>query len=217
MDLHKKLLQKGIEIESVADDVIASPDSIPQLFELFYSKKGTIRFRCEKIIRLISEERPEIIYPYFDKIASLLESDNNILKWGAITIISNLASVDAENKFEKIFNKYFTPITKKQMITASNIVKNSWKIAMAKPSLVEKISIELLKAEKTAYENKGEPSPECNSIVYGNAIDSFSKFYGKIKNKKPVLDFIKRQVNNTRSAVSKRAEKFIQKHNEEMI
>lgn len=211
MDLLEQITVKGVLIESIAEEVINSPENVPQLFEGLDNNKGAIRFGCEKIIRLISEEKPEIIYPYFDQIASMLESRNNILKWGAVIIISNLASVDTERKFEKIFKKYFEPVTGRQMITASNIVKNAWKIALAKPLLVEKIVKEILKTEKAAYENKGESSPECNRIVCGHAIDSFSGFYEKIKNKKPVTDFIKRQINNPRSSVAKKAEKFVKK------
>ncbi|MGD9160549.1 MAG: hypothetical protein PVG39_19185 [Desulfobacteraceae bacterium] len=212
MDILTQITQKGIEIERVAEKAVDSPDSIPQLFDGLNNKKGAVRFGCEKVIRLISEEQPEIIYPYFDKIVTLLESDNNILKWGAIIIISNLAPVDTEKKFEKRFKKYFAPVTGRQMITASNIVKNAWKIALAKPSLVEKITKEILKVEKTEYENKGALSPECNRIVCGHAIDSLSRFYEKIKDKKPVMDFIRRQVNNPRSAVAKKAEKFAKKY-----
>ena len=120
--------------------------------------------------------------------------------------------MDAEKKIDKILKKYFSSISGKQMITASNIVKSAWKIALAKPSLIEKITDEILKVEKTEYENKGGPSPECNRIVCGHAIDSFSRFYEKINNKKPVLDFVKRQLDNPRSSVAKKAEKFIKKH-----
>jgi len=211
MDLLDQLTQKGIEIEQVAQEVMVSLDNIPLLFEGLDNKNGTIRFGCEKIIRLISEEKPGIIYPYFDKIASLLDSDNNILKWGAIIIISNLASVDADKKIDKIFKKYFAPVTGRQMITASNIVKNAWKIALAKSPLIEKITREILKSEKTEYENKGESSPECNRVVCSHAIDSFSRFYDKIKNKKPVIAFIKRQLDIPRDAVAKKAEKFVKK------
>lgn len=211
MDLLDKLTQKGIEIERIAEEVMVSPETIPMLFEGLDNKKGAIRFGCEKVIRLISEEKPEIIYPHFDKIALLLDSDNNILKWGAIVIISNLASVDTDKKIDKIFKKYFAPITGKQMITAANIVKNAWKIALAKPPLVEKITREILKAEKAEYDRKDEPSPECNRIVCSHTIDSFSRFYEKIKNKKSVKDFIKRQIDNPRSAVAVKAEKFARK------
>jgi len=213
MDLLNQLTKKGIVIEKIAEDVIIFPDSVPQLFDGLNNETGTIRFGCEKVIRLISEEHPEIIYPYFDEIASLLESENNILKWGAIVIISNLAPLDKDRKIEKIFKIYFAPVTGKQMITASNIVKNAWKIVIAKPYLAEKIVKEILKVEKTEYEKKGKPSPECNRIVCGHAIDSFSRFYEKIKHKKPVIDFIKRQINNPRSAVARKAEKFLKKFN----
>jgi hypothetical protein len=98
------------------------------------------------------------------------------------------------------------------MITASNIIKNSWKIALAKPKLAEKITKEILKAEITPYENKGQLSPECNNVVCGHAIDAFEKYYDEIKDKKPVVGFIKRQVHNTRKSVSKKAEKFLSKH-----
>jgi hypothetical protein len=142
----------------------------------------------------------------------MLDSENNILKWGAIITLSNMASIDSENKFDKIFKKYFSPITGKTMITASNIIKYSWKITSAKPEMVQKITKEILKAEKTEYENKGQLSPECNNIVCGHAIDSFDKFYEKIKDKKPVIGFVKRQLNNTRKSVAKQAEKFLKKH-----
>jgi hypothetical protein len=60
--------------------------------------------------------------------------------------------------------------------------------------------------------DRGQLSPECSNVVYGHAIDSFGRFYDTIKNKKVVDDFIKRQLNNTRKPVAKKAEKFLRKH-----
>ena len=193
-------------------ELIGTPDSIPQLLEGLNYKKGSIKLGCEKLLRLISERQPELIYPYFETFEKMLDSDNNLFKWGAIITISNLVSVDSEGKFEKIFSKYYAPITEKTMISASNIIKNSWKIALAKPELAEKISKEILKAEKTKYENKGKISPECNNIVCGHAIDSFGKFFEIINNRKPVVDFIKRQTHNPRNSVARKAEKLLMKY-----
>lgn len=212
MNIIEEISKKGSDKEKITKEVIKSPELIPQLFEGLNNSRGSIRLGCEKIIRLISEQQPELIYPYFDIFTKLLDSENNILKWGAIITISNLVSVDSKNKFDKIFKKYFSLISEKTMITAANTIKNSWKIALAKPNLTEKISKEILKAEKARYENKGQLSPECSRIVYGHAIDSFDKFYGKIRDKRPVTDFIKRQLNNTRKAVAKKADKFLHKY-----
>jgi len=209
MNIIEKISKKGSDKEQIAKEVIRSPEYLPQLFEGLTHEKGSIKFGCEKVLRLISEQQPELIYPYFDIFVKMLDSDNNILKWGAIVTISNLASVDIHGKFEKIFEKYYFPITEKTMITAANIIGNSWKIALAKPELAEKITQEILEAEKAKYENKGQVSPECNNVVYGHAIDSLEKFYDKITDKKPVVDFIKRQLHNTRKPVAKKAERFL--------
>lgn len=175
------------------------------------NEKGSIKFGCEKIVRLVSEKKPELVYPYFDFLVKFLDSENNFIKWGAVVSLSNLCRVDSKKQFEKIFNKYYAPITGPIMVTAVNIVGNSWKIAQAKPELIDRIVEEILKIEKAKYEYKGELSPECNNVVCGHAIESFDKIFEKIKNQKKIMAFVKRQLNNSRPSVRKRAEKFMKK------
>jgi hypothetical protein len=212
MNLVEKISTQEYDKEILADELIRSPENIPQALEGLNNRKGSIKFGCDKILRLISERRPNLLYPHFEAFVEKLDSDNSILKWGAILVIANLAAVDTESKFENIFNRYFSPITDESMITAANIIGNSWKIAFSKPHLVKKITAEILKAENTNYRSKGEISPECNKIVCGYAIDSCDKFYDKISDQKPVVEFVKRQLSNTRKAVARKAEKFLRKH-----
>jgi hypothetical protein len=212
MNIIEKIKQKGSNKEKISIGALKNPGCIPDLLEGLDNDKGTIRLGCEKVLRLISEQKPELLYPYYNIFVKLLDSENNFLKWGAIIIISNLASVDSKNNFEKIFEKYYAPVTDKTMITAANVIGNSWKIALEKPELTEKIVQEILKVEKSNYENKGAPSPECRNVACGHAIKSFDLFYDKIKNREPVVDFIKKQLNNTRAPVKKKAEKFLKKH-----
>jgi hypothetical protein len=216
MDIIERISINGSDKEQIVKEAIKSPECIPKLLEGLHHEKGSVKLGCEKILRLISEKQPELIYPYFDTFVKMLDSENNILKWGAIITISNLSSVDTESKIEEIFNKYYYYVTDKTMITASNIVKNSWKIALAKPKLAGKITNEILKAEHAAYVNKGRLSPECNNVVCGHAIEAFEKFYAEIKDKKPVVDFIKRQAHNTRKPVARKAEKFLSKYRIDM-
>lgn len=197
--------------EQIADAVILNPDVIKEIILQIKTEKSSLKFSYEKILRLVSEKSPDLIYPYFDDFVRLLNSENNFIKWGAVFTIANLTSVDYENKFEKIFKKYYLPVKGPVMITASNIIKASPKIAFAKPELTEKITIEVLKIKNGKYINRGEISPECKNIVCGQAIDSFAMFYDKIKNKKAVTDFVKDQLNNSRPAVRKKAEKFLKK------
>jgi len=217
--VNKKLSLKTIirqinqkeDINKISAQVIKNPVIIKELVEQLKIEKSSLKFSYEKILRLISEKTPELVYPYFDDFVKLLDSENNFLKWGAILTIANLTSVDSENKFDKIFRKYYLPIEGPAMITAANIIGSSRKIVSAKPYLANKITKEILKVQKAEYIHKGKLSSECKNVVCGHAIDSFAMFYNKIENKKPVRDFTKQQLNNSREAVKKKAEKFFKK------
>ncbi len=201
------------DIEKIADFVIQNPHIIKEIAAQLKIEKTALKFSYEKILRLISEESPALIYPYFDFFAGFLDSENNFIKWGAILSVANLTAVDSQNKFDKIFKEYYKPVSGPAMITAANIIGSSWKIVSAKPYLAEKIVNEILKVQKAKFIHQGELSSECKNIVCGHAIDSFAMFFDKIENKKPVIQFIKAQLNNSRPAVVKKAEKFIKKLN----
>jgi hypothetical protein len=150
--------------------------------------------------------------PHFEVFIRMLDSDNSFLKWGAIMTVANLAAVDRENRFQSIFRKYYAPIGGPVMVTAANIIGSSATIVRARPELADSITKEILKVEKARYLNKGEPSPECRNVVIGQAIDAFDQFYDRIGPKTRVVNFVKRQLSNTRKQVVKKAERFIRNH-----
>ncbi|RPI17559.1 MAG: hypothetical protein EHM58_08790 [Ignavibacteriae bacterium] len=210
-DLLNKQMKQKADKEKIAEKVIRNPESIKDIVKGLKTDTSHFKFGYEKILRIISEKKPELIYPYFDDYAKLLDSDNTIIKWGAIFTIANLAEVDSEKKFEKIFKKYYAPVTGPVMITAGNIIGISWKIAFAKPHLSKKIVNEILKIQNGNYYIDGKISQECKNICCGHAIKSFSQFYDKLEYKKPVIEFVKEQLSNKRPAVKKKAEKFLKK------
>jgi len=121
---------------------------LSEIFEGLNAEQANIKYGCDKILRLISEKAPSLLYPQFDFFANNLNSDNNFFKWGAIHVIANLAAVDAENKFEPNFDRYFAPISGPVLITAANIIKGAAKIALARPELTARIVYALLQVEK---------------------------------------------------------------------
>lgn len=180
---------------------------IPSLFEGLSSDNAATKYGCEKTLRFISGKKPELLYPYFDFFAKMLDCENNFLKWGAIMTIANLTKTDEKNKIEKIFDKYFSPISGPVMITAANTIGSAAKIALSKPHLIEQITKEILKVEQAKYK-----TTECVNIACGHALDAFSQFYEKIKDQGPVIEFIKRQLKNKRTPVRKRAERILKKY-----
>lgn len=208
MNILSQISEKGSDKEKIANKVIKNPALLPEVFEGLNYPKADTKYGCEKVLRLISEMEPAILYSYFDRFVKMMNGENTFHKWGAIISISNLASVDMEQKIEKLFNKYFAPVKGPVMITAANIIGNSYKIALAKPGLADKITNEILKVDEADYE-----TDECRNVAIGHAIESFNNFYPAIKNKKKVYEFITKQKNNTRPPVRKKAEKFLRKYN----
>jgi hypothetical protein len=210
--IQQQLKTKQIDVAAAADRLIASPDRIAEWVEALRTEKGSVKYAYEKTLRLVSERRPELIYPHFDAFADLLDHENSFLKWGAIMTIAHLTPADTENRFEAIFDRYYAPVAGPTMVTASNIVGSSPRIIRAKPHLAQRITQEILKVEKAHYRHHGSPSPECRNVAIGHAIEAFDQFFDRIEDKAAVLAFVKRQLKNTREQVATKAERFLRIH-----
>jgi hypothetical protein len=205
-NLLRKIARKGSNPTKIAAEVIRCPDLIDAVVEGLSAKQPAVKYGCEKVLRKIGEMQPDLLYPYFDFLAAMLNCDNSFLKWGAIQNIAHLARVDAAGKFELIFDKYYTPIPGPVMITAASIIASSARVALAKPHLADRIAAEILKVESAVYK-----TPECRNVAIGHAIDSFDQFFDRVQTKNRIVQFVQRQLQNSRAPVRKRAEKFLKK------
>jgi hypothetical protein len=204
----EQLTEKGADIAMLAEK-INSAAVVHILVNALLQEDSIKKYAYEKTLRLISGKRPELIYPYFDMYDAFLDHENNFLKWGSIRTIANLTPVDVDKKFDEIFLRYYAPIKGPVMVTSANIIGCTTRIVKAKPSLSDAVVCEILKVEKARYRIKGALSPECRNVAIGHAIDAFKEIFVSINDKKAVLDFVKRQLRNSRKPVVKRAEKFL--------
>jgi hypothetical protein len=204
--LLRRVGRKNSNPATLAAMVIAEPALVAGLLAGLDAPKAQVKYKCEKVLRLAGERRPDILYPHFDFFVRMLECENGFLKWGAIQDIANMARADTQNKFEPIFERYFSPIPGPVMITAANTIGGAAKIALAKPHLAGRITAEILKVEKARYQ-----TAECRNVAIGHAIDSFSRFFELVDAKTSVIDFVKRQLKNKRPAVRRRAETFLKR------
>jgi hypothetical protein len=212
LNIQERLTEKGSDFDSVVEHVIRYPENVRNLIDGALNMKGRNRFACEKLLRLVSEQRPDLVYSYFDVFVSLLDSDNSFIRWGAIITIANLTGVDTENKFDALFARYYAPLSGPAMIAAANIIRSSISIARSRHDLTGRILYEILKVETSVYLHHGKPSLECRNVVCGEAIHAFDVLFNQITDKKSVIDFVRRQQSNTRPSVVKKAEKFLRIH-----
>ena len=208
-DLFQKLADKSITKEQLFKKVIQNDELIPELLKGISSPKPAIRYGCAKILMDLSEEKPEQLYPYMDFFISLLESKYRILTWNAIIIIANLTKVDTENKFDNIFEKYYSLLDNEYMVTVTNVVGNSWKIALAKPHLTNQIVEKLLTVEKIS--TTPHLSSECKRVIAEHAIKTFDLFFPQIEQKEKVFSFVKKHLKSSRKTLQMESENFLKK------
>lgn len=208
----EKLAARKPDVEEIAEYAMKNPACIAELIEGLKAPGGTLRYGCDKVLRRISEEQPGLLYPYFDDYVALLDSENSFIKWGAIITLGNLVVADSEQRFNRIFRRYYAPIKGPVLVTAANIIGASATIVLSRPDLAAKITREILKVEKAQYERKGKLSPECRNVACGQAIDTLDRIFDLIQDPVPVVRFVRRQLKSTRPAVVKKAEKFLKKY-----
>jgi hypothetical protein len=212
VDIIAAIDRKGADTARIAETVIGSPKLIPRLLEALEDRKARVKYGAEKVLRAVSERRPDLLYPSFADFVRLLDVENSFIKWGVIRTVANLSAADTDNRIASVFRKFFAPLTGPDMVTAVTIIGGGAIMARAKPAMTNRIVKEILKVETAAYELHGVPSPECRNVACGQAIDALDTLYEGIARKKPVIDFVRRQLRSTRPAVRRKAEAFLSKH-----
>ncbi len=100
--------KKDIDVNKHVKRAITNQNSFSEILDGLTSKNDTIRFNCHKILTKISEENPNQLYSKWNYLEDLLYSPNNYHKLIAIELIANLTKVDVDNKFEAIFETYYS-------------------------------------------------------------------------------------------------------------
>jgi hypothetical protein len=207
MEGHRKQ-RSSIESRTI-DELMRRLSGDPNAIEFLIAslnEKGTTRFKAAKELQLISKTNPSLLYPYFDVFTDLLNNASNVLLWNAVIIISNLVPVDNTRKFDRIFDRYFTHLWDGKLVTAANILGSSGRIARCRPDMAERITQELLNADRIPL-----PTPECREVARGKVLTAFSDYFEILKRNRAANDFIARCTQSHRASVKKQAKALQQK------
>jgi hypothetical protein len=188
---------RNLEKKALEEELSRAMDGI-------MSKKDEIRSDSFRILKRISEEQPNALYPKWDYLADLLDSDNHFQRYISINLLANLAKVDVQNRFEKIFDKYFANIEGERTMVAGQAALNSGKIAKAKPKLQAKITTVLLNIEKTHQGKQVE-------LIKAYAVEAFNEYFKESSDKNKILDFVKAQLESKSPKTRKVAQEFLKK------
>ena len=204
--LMDRLAVPAFDAARVAGQVKRQPELVDTLVAGVGSETARVKFGASKVLRLLSEQAPELLYPHFDFFACLLENQNSILRWNALLVLASLAAVDRKGKLDRIMDAYLAPIPGPHLIDAGNAMRGATAIARAKPYLADKIARHILHVERATYR-----TPECRNVAIGHAIRALEQFFGAIEDKRAVQMFVSRQVGNSRPATRRKAQQFLRK------
>jgi hypothetical protein len=195
-----------MEVMNAENKKMIETEKLSEALEGISSKKDEIRSNSFKFLINVAEEQPKILYPKWDYLANLLESNNHYQRYIAINLLANLAKVDTKNKFEKIFDKYFSNINGDRTMVAGQAALNSGKIAKAKPSLQTQITNRLLNIDKT---HKGKQI----ELIKAYVIEAFNEYFTESSDKNKMVNFVKAQLKSKSPKTRKVAKDFLKRKN----
>jgi HEAT-like repeat protein len=202
----KALSARVPNLPDLAKQAEGDPELLLAAIDALGSVSPRVRFAACKLLRMVSEEFPEALYPHFDSFVRLLHDKNSILRWNAILALGNLAAVDHQDKLDPILDDYLAPISGPNLIDAANAMKGAAAIARAKPLLADRIAHAILAVELARYGTR-----ECHNVAIGHAISALSEFFPSLRNRHEILSLVRRQLKNPRRATSNKARKFLAK------
>lgn len=201
------LSEKGVDIEAVAERALENERVLLQLLEGISpdAKKTTIRNNSFNTLMLLAERHPEVLFSRWDYFVELLQSDNSFSQYPAVHIIATLVEADEDDRFDAIFDSYYSLLDDESVMIASHVAGVSGKIAQAKPKLQTRITKRLLNIDATHFE------PGRKDLIKSYAIESFDAYFEEAENQEEIVEFVRRQLDCTSPKTRKSAKRFLRK------
>jgi hypothetical protein len=191
-------VQLAIDDDRIRDEIVHQMLCHPHIM---------VYYHCYYVVDKASRERPELFYPYWDSVASLLEHANSYHRDFALTILANLTQVDHRDLFCEVFGDYFGHIDDEKFMTGQCCVQNSVKILVSKPELRDRIVALLLDVDHLcAYTEKQKALLRCDVM---EVLDSI---YEKVNDRDGANEFIRANVGSISPKARRKAKELVRRH-----
>jgi hypothetical protein len=192
-----------VTAKELAKKAIKDRGLLPKLLQGILSKEDRIRYTNFMALMFVCEDHADLLYPQWDHFESLLDSENTHSKYIGSYLIASLTSVDRDDKFDRIFDRYYGLLDDKSMIPSAHVARNSRKIVKAKPELEPKITDRLLRIDETRHK------PHHKELIKAEAIAAFDGYFETAKEKQRIVKFVKKQLGSKSPKTRKGAKEFL--------
>jgi len=166
-----------------------------------------VYYHCYETASMASQQRPELFYPYWQDMVSLLKHENSYHRDFALTIIANLTQVDREDLFSDIFDAYFERFNDDKFMTAQCFVRNCKKILKHKRELRKKIAALLLDME-----NRCDYPVKQKELLKADILDALDEVFLEIPDRNEIYLFIKQAMDSLSPKTRKKAREIARKY-----
>jgi hypothetical protein len=205
---HSDILQelrtnKEADLSTAVRWILEAGQAPEEILDGLVSEEEVYRYNCYQVLVRGSEMCPQILYPEWDRLARLLDSNNAYHRSVAVHLLANLTPVDSQGKFEAIFDRYFALLDDAKILVTRYLVQNTGTIARAKPALRARIVERLLHIDEAQHKHK--------DLIKGDAIESFDAFFEEIENQEEIASFVRAQLDCSSPKTRKIAKRFLEK------
>ena len=194
------------QLEEAARLALSSREALDEILGGIVSRDEVYRYNCFQVLYRLSQDQPEALYPEWDHLAGLLNSDNSYHRSIAGQLIPNLVQADAENRFEVGFDRIFALLDDEKIVPARQFAQHIGAIVRARPDLQPKIIERMLAVEDTHHTESRK------DLLKGDVIAAFDEFFDESPEQERILGFVERQLNCSSPRTRKVAQAFLKAH-----
>ena len=202
----KALNAPSPDLFQLAKQAEGDPELLLGAIDALGSVSPRARVAASKLLCMVSEKSPQVLYPHFEALARVFRNETSALKRNATLMLANLASVDHEGKLDAILDEYLAPLSGPYLTDAANVLRGAAVIAQSKPYLADRIAKAILFVECADYS-----SHACHNVAIGHAVGALAGLLSHIRDLHAVQLFVRRQVHNPRHATSNKARRLLKK------
>lgn len=178
-------------------------DDVDRLIEGISPERQSQEHReeCARVLKRISDERPEALYGRWDELTAILSSDNAFSRVPAMYVIASLVAVDAGHKIDRAIDAYLNLLDDRSILVASRAAEGLGRIAKLRPDLEPRITAKLLEVERSGCKQK--------ELLKYHVIEAMGSYFSFIGDKKAVIDFVRGQAESPSGKTKKAAASFL--------
>jgi hypothetical protein len=199
------LAAKNPDLASLVRRAARDDGLLELLLDGLAEKNETWRYNCYKAVYRLAQEDPARVYPYWDRVAGSLASDNAYHRAGAVLLLPLLLPADAERRFDRVRSRYFALLDDESIVVARYVAQSAASIAARRPDLLNAVVRGLLGIEKTRH-----PSSR-KELLKSDAIEALERLLPSLSpvGRKQALAFAQAQAQSFSPRTRKAARRFL--------